>query len=58
MSIYDTQVRSLRAEELLLILCVHGSKHVWEELKWVCDVTELIRAQQIGWMRLLQLAED
>jgi hypothetical protein len=39
------RVPSLRAEDLLLILCVHGSKHLWEQLKWVCDVAELVKAQ-------------
>jgi hypothetical protein len=29
--------------DMLLVLCVHGSKHVWESLKWLVDVAELIR---------------
>ncbi len=29
-------------ENLLIILCVHGTKHVWECLKWICDVAELM----------------
>ena len=37
-------------EDLLLVLCVHGSKHLWRRLGWICDVAELIRAQQdIDW---------
>jgi hypothetical protein len=50
-SFAGAQVPSLRAEDLLLILCVHGSKHLWEKLKWVCDVAELVRAhvQNIDW---------
>ena len=27
---------------LLLILCAHGCKHLWQRLKWVCDVAQLI----------------
>ena len=58
-SIYDSQVSCLRTEELLLILCIHGSKHVWEELKWVCDVAELISSQEdIDWGRMLRLAHE
>jgi hypothetical protein len=47
----ETRVPSLRAEDLLLILCVHGSKHLWEKLKWVCDVAELVRTyeQNMDW---------
>ena len=27
---------------LLWILCVHGCKHSWQRLKWVCDVAQLV----------------
>jgi len=37
-------VRTLPPEDLLLILCVHGAKHAWERLGWICDVGELLRA--------------
>ena len=37
-------VPGLAPEILLIILCVHGSKHAWELLKWVCDVAELVRS--------------
>ncbi len=57
--LHDAQIMGLATEELLLILCVHGSKHVWEELKWVCDVAELIRAQEnIDWKKVLVLAQE
>jgi hypothetical protein len=36
------EVPSLAAEDLLLILCVHGSIHMWERLAWVCDVAEVL----------------
>jgi hypothetical protein len=32
------------AENLLLILCMHGAKHLWKNLGWICDVAELLRA--------------
>jgi hypothetical protein len=37
-------VPSLGAEDLLLFLCLHGTKHRWASLKWVCDVAELLAA--------------
>jgi hypothetical protein len=51
-------VRTFAATDALLILCVHGSKHHWEELKWICDVAECIRAQRdaIDWRALHQKA--
>lgn len=47
------EVRSLDPESLLLMLCVHGSKHLWERLSWICDVAELLRGHpELDWERL------
>jgi len=32
----------LPPEETLLMLCVHGAKHLWCKLGWVCDVAGLL----------------
>lgn len=46
------------AEKLLLLLCVHGSKHVWERLAWICDVTLFIRANpDLDWKRIREDAQ-
>lgn len=39
-----TSINCLARNEQLLYLCMHGSRHGWERLEWVCDVAELIRA--------------
>jgi hypothetical protein len=45
-------------EDLLLLLCVHGSKHLWGHLYWVFDVAELIGSRpQLDWVYLLAEAE-
>jgi hypothetical protein len=36
-------MRTLAPEDLLLYLCMHGSRHGWERLLWICDVAELLR---------------
>ena len=33
----------LSPEDHLLILCVHGTRHLWERLIWVCDVEAIVR---------------
>jgi len=38
----ETSVITFSPKALLLILCAHGCKHVWEKLKWVCDVAQTI----------------
>jgi hypothetical protein len=30
-------------EDLLHLLCLHGCKHQWEQLKWLVDVAEILR---------------
>ncbi|MBN1670758.1 MAG: nucleotidyltransferase family protein [Kiritimatiellae bacterium] len=37
-------VRALSAENLLPILCVHGTKHLWRRLIWSADVCALLAA--------------
>jgi hypothetical protein len=50
-------VDSLSAEDTLLALCVHGSKHLWERLAWVCDVAELITSHdEIDWADVIRQA--
>jgi hypothetical protein len=37
-------------EDLLLVLCIHGSKHFWERLRWVCDVGETVNLfREMDW---------
>ena len=49
-SLGGTSLLNLSPEDLLLILCVHGAKHCWERLEWICGVAELLhRHQDIAW---------
>ena len=49
-------VKSFSADDLLFALCVHGSRHIWERLSWICDVAELIQREQFNWTALLERA--
>jgi hypothetical protein len=40
----SADVLTLPAEDLLLVLCVHGAKHCWSRLKGIRDVAETIVA--------------
>jgi hypothetical protein len=37
------QLTTLHPEDLLLVLLLHGSKHCWERLGWICDVAAVVR---------------
>jgi hypothetical protein len=50
-------IHSFPPEDLLLILCAHGSKHQWERLLWICDIAELVHIhQRIDWRGLMEQA--
>jgi hypothetical protein len=51
-----TPVKTFSAEDLLFSLCVHGSRHLWERLGWICDVAELMARRTLDWTRLLERA--
>jgi hypothetical protein len=42
-------VRTLCAEDLLLVLCVHAAKHVWIQLSWMSDIAKLVDSLQLDW---------
>lgn len=37
-------VPNLGVADTLQVLCMHGTKHAWERLSWVCDIAELLAA--------------
>ena len=58
MTLGGVSVLNLPAEDLLLILCVHGAKHQWEQLKWISDIAELVEANydRLDWHRVMTQA--
>ena len=51
-----TTMKTFSADDLLFSLCVHGSRHLWERLGWICDVAELISRRKLNWTALLERA--
>jgi hypothetical protein len=51
----DRDVLTFTAEDLLPMLCIHGSKDFWERLSWIADVNELVQSHPaLDWDRVLQ----
>ena len=49
-----TRVLVPAPEDLMLILAVHGAKHLWERLAWIADLGELVRAHpRLDWRACL-----
>jgi SAM-dependent methyltransferase len=52
------EVLGMALEDLFVALSVHGSKHEWTELRWICDLAELLaRHPGIDWPAALARAE-
>ena len=49
----DHSYAVLPDRDLLLFLCWHGSKHIWEQLKWLSDIAVLIENYQWDWQALI-----
>ena len=50
-------IKALAPEDLLLSLCVHGAKHLWERLSWIADIAQLLEVYlDLNWPRLLERA--
>ena len=57
--LWDRQIWSFSAQDMFLFLAVHGGKHSWSMLKWLCDIAEFIRANpEMDWPGLFDRAED
>ena len=54
--INDRDVNALSAEDLLFSLCVHGSRHLWERLGWICDINEIVARHELDWESLRRRA--
>ncbi len=45
--------RKLRPEDAIEVLCMHGTRHWWERLRWICDIAELVNSGSItDWKRV------
>jgi len=52
------EISSLSDEMLLVYLCLHGSKHMWERIGWICDIDRLLRVQKFNWKKSMTIANS
>jgi hypothetical protein len=49
-SLAGRQLRTFPPEDLLPILCVHGSKDLWQRISWIVDISELLQgSESLDW---------
>jgi hypothetical protein len=53
------EIFSFSAEDTLILLAVHGSKHFWERLMWIADIAELAQAKDgVVWPVAFERADE
>ena len=52
-------VPALSIEDELVLVCIHGAKHLWERLMWIADIAALVsRHTGIDWERAAESAQE
>ena len=55
----DNKLAQFAPEVMVLYLCFHGSKHCWQSLKWVCDLSQFIHSHpNLDWQQIEQQARQ
>jgi hypothetical protein len=58
LKIGETKIKTISLDDLLFSLTVHGSRHCWERLLWLCDIAWLISRHAPDWDLLLTRAKE
>jgi hypothetical protein len=51
-------VPTLSIEDELVLICIHGAKHLWERVMWIADVAALISNNPLDWNRAVAAARE
>ena len=53
---FGQTLRTFSVEDTILLLSVHGAKHLWRRLFWILDIPKLITRREVNWELLLEIA--
>jgi len=52
-TIFGESVPTISAEDQLLVVAAHGGKHLWWQLRWLCDLKHAANVAGIDWSAVL-----
>ena len=52
------EIPALSPEDELVLICIHGAKHFWEQLSYIADVAAFVSNQKLDWGRVKSAAEE
>lgn len=59
LKINGKSLSTLSSEMLLAYLCLHGSKHAWERIEWICDIDRLVRSEiNLDWDKIIKIVKE
>lgn len=57
LSVNNHDIKTFTDEDLILILLLHVSGHMWSRLSWMIDIVELIKkSEEINWNQIIEKA--
>jgi len=57
--IQNYPIKTLNTELLLVYLCAHGSKHMWERISWILDIDRIINnTENLKWDTVIYNAKQ
>ena len=57
-NINSKKIKTLNYDYLLIYLCVHGSKHLWERIEWIVDIDKLLKVGIFDWNFILKISKE
>jgi hypothetical protein len=52
------EIPALSPEDELVLICIHGAKHFWEQLSYIADVAAFVSEQELDWGRVMSAADE
>ena len=52
------EIPALSPEDELVLICIHGGKHFWEQLSYIADVASFVSRQRLDWGRVMAAADE
>jgi len=57
-TIKNQVIPTLSNEKLLVYLCIHGYKHMWERIEWLVDILKLDLNNSLDYVKVLRISQD
>jgi hypothetical protein len=55
-TILGKEIFNISNEDQVIFLCLHGIKHTWQKISWICDLARSISSEEIDWMHAIEIA--